>query len=310
MSFDYQHLKSAAFSGILFMSVYHVISSILQSAFLVSFFFLFNCVLSTLALLAVNKPKIDHVKLTLSVMLLSSFSLYIFLLSHLDTPNATSIWFCIIILCNSVLLSSSLAFRLNLSIIISYWLIIVLLSNKSLLHIESALTLTLITLLISMLGQVTRNLVNQLELSIKTDTLTGCIQTDEFKLELAKVTQLFDRYNTPFSLICIKYDSAFPSESEFEIWIKELAQLYQSRLRKTDILCRFNSQKFMILLPSTPHKNAETLCSDLKKCADAYEFSYQKAANPHNINTRLTFVTETYTDKDTLEDWFQKLQSK
>lgn len=310
MNFNYQQLKSAALSGILFMSVYHVISSMLHGTFLISFLFLFNCVLSTLALLALNKPKLDHTKLTLSVMLLSCFSLFIFMLNNLDTPNVSSTWFCIIIFCNAVLLSSSVAFRLNLLVIVSYWLIIMLVSTKSLLHIESALTLTLITLLITILGQVTRNLVSQLALSIKTDTLTGCIQTDEFKLELAKVTQLFDRYNTPFSLICIKYASAFPSESEFEIWIKELAQLYQSRLRKTDILCRFNSQKFMILLPSTPYKNAEVLCSDLKKCADAYEFSYQKVANPNNINTRLTFVTETYTDKDTLEDWFQKLQSK
>lgn len=310
MKFDLKHLNYAALSALLFMSVYHVLSLIMHGQFIVSFLFLFNSVLSTLALLAINKPQIQNTKLILSVLLLSCFSLFIFMMTHVNTPSATSLWLCVLVFCISVLSSPSQALRLNLGVLITYWLIVLLATNKTLPYIEPALTLTVVTILISMLGKITKELVDKLELSRKTDALTGCIQPDEFKFELTKVTQLFERYNTPFSLICIKYDSSFPSETELEIWLKELAQLYQSRLRKTDILCRFNSQKFMILLPSTPYKNAQSLCLDLKKCAEAYEFSYLKAANSQNITTRLAFAAESYSDKDNLEDWLQGVQSK
>ena len=310
MKFDYKHLNIAALSAVLFMSVYHVFSLIIHGPFLLSFPFLFNSVLCTLALLAAGKHPTNNSTLILPILLLSSLSLFIFMISHEETANASSLWLCVLVFCSAVLLPSTRALILNLIILSLYWLLVIVFTHKDFQQIETALALTLITILITVLSDITKTLNSKLALSIKTDPLTGCIQPDEFKPELAKVVQLFDRYKTPFSLVCIKYESSFPSESELQIWLKELAQLYQSRLRKTDILCRFSSQKFMILLPSTPHKNAQTLCSDLKKCAEAYEFSYLKSAYQDFVKTNLKFATETYSEKDNLEEWLQQLQSK
>ena len=237
MSFDYKHLNITALSAVLFMSVYHVFSLILHGTFIISFLFLFNAVLSTLAILEANKQPDTNTKLTLYVLLLSCFSLFVYMLSHLNTVNSLSLWFCIVVFSSSILLTSSQALRLNLLTLLLYWAVILLFTSNPFQLIESALALTLITILISILSQITKELKNELDLSRKTDPITGCIQPNEFKPELAKVTQLFERYNTPFSLICIKYDSSFPSENDLQTWLKELAQLYQSRLRKTDILC-------------------------------------------------------------------------
>tara|TARA_R110002072_G_scaffold57188_3_gene147280 strand:- start:20941 stop:21873 length:933 start_codon:yes stop_codon:yes gene_type:complete len=310
MRFDYKDLSIAALSAVLFMSVYHVFSLIIYGPFMVSFLFLFNSVLSTLALLATNKPQGINTKFTSSVLLLSCFSLFIFMLTQIETASSMSTWFCILVFCSSVLLAPSHALRLNLMTLCIYWILTLWLTNQTFQQIESALALTLITILVTILSQVTKGLKDKLELSRKTDALTGCIQPTEFKFELAKVTQLFERYDTPFSLICIKYSSSFSSESELQTWLKELAQLYQSRLRKTDILCRFSSQRFMILLPSTQHKNATALCSDLKRCAEAYEFSYQKSAQQNHVKTDLTLTTETYSEKDNIDEWLQQMQVK
>ena len=122
--------------------------------------------------------------------------------------------------------------------------------------------------------------------------------------------QLYDRYKTPFSLISIKYQSRFVTEADLQTWLKELSSLYQTRLRKTDVLCRFNTQKFMILLPSTNIKNAQALAQDLENCVSAYEFSFKQASSMVEESPTLSFSAESFENDENIEDWFRKIQSQ
>ena len=183
-------------------------------------------------------------------------------------------------------------------------------SAKTFILIEKALALTVVFLLSGIIQKLIYDLEAKLNIAKETDSLTGCIQSDTFKTELEKAVQLHERYETPFSVICIKYQNLFNTEADLQTWLKELSRLYQSRLRKTDVLCRFNTQKFMILLPSTNITNAKALSIDLENCVSAYEFSFKSGSSITSESPTLTFSTETFVKNDNIDDWFRKIQSQ
>jgi diguanylate cyclase (GGDEF)-like protein len=279
--------------------------------YLNSLFFFGAAIISTRILIndqnKLKKSPYLHYAYALSAAWLA-FLLMLF--TTIEPTPILSIWFCILILCTSILLKIKHALWLNCSALTIYWLFSVQSSSKTSIFIESAFALTIVLLIASVSQKIIYDLKAKLNITLKTDNLTGCIQPTAFRLELEKVVQLYQRYETPFSLICIKYKHYFNTENDLQIWLKELTHLYQSRLRKTDILCRFTAQKFMILLPSTNSKNAKILLSDLKTSTDAYEFSFKQALTEKMKHPVLHFSTETFNNNESLEDWFKNIQSR
>lgn len=313
MKLALNHLNKSALSVLLFTCVYHVFSQLLNGSFFISLFFLCAAIVSGRTLINEQKStkkqhssnnRNDLYKYALCSSWLALFSL---LFTAENQWSMFAVWFSILILCTSILLQPIHARRFNVIALSIYWAFSLLLTQQSFLFIESALALTIILYLASVIQTLIYDLEAKLNLSEETDKLTGCIQPSTFKHELDKVAQLYDRYATPFSLICIKYQSHFSTENDLQTWLKELAHLYQSRLRKTDVLCRFNTQRFMILLPSTNNENAEVLTQDLKNCVKAYEFSFK--ALPSDGPT-LSFSTETFLKDENIEDWFRNIQSR
>jgi len=311
MKLELNHLNKSALAAILFICVYHVFSLMMQGALFVSFVFL--CAAIYCAYILINEQNISKKAFNKDyayLVIVSWLALYLLLFTTNNQTSSLGVWFCILILCTSILLSPAHSLRLNAFVLLLYWVFAFFESGRTFfIFIESALALTVVFLLSGIVQKVIFDLDAKLNIAKETDSLTGCIQSGAFKDELEKVVQLYDRYKTPFSIIRINYQSHFDTEGDLQIWLKELAHLYQSRLRKTDVLCRFNSQKFMILLPSTNIKNAEALSLDLENCVKAYEFSFKRKSSAVSTSPTLVFSSETFIKNQKLNDWFEKIQS-
>tara|TARA_R110001599_G_scaffold79315_3_gene214897 strand:+ start:1010 stop:1942 length:933 start_codon:yes stop_codon:yes gene_type:complete len=310
MKFELNYLNKFTLSVLLFICAYHLFSLLIQGSFLISLFFLCAAMITGRILIneqsKTKKSPYLHYFYALSTSWLALFLM--FTVTN-EQPSTLGIWFCSLILCTSILLKTNHALWLNTTALAFYWAFVLLVSNKATIFIESAFALTIFLLIASITQKSIHDLKNKLNIALKTDNLTGCIQPNTFRNELEKVIQLHNRYATPFSLICIKYQNDFSTENDLQIWLKELTHLYQSRLRKTDILCRFTTQKFMVLLPSTSSENAEALLFDLKNCTNAYEFSFKNSLTETIENPILHFSTEVFIRNENIENWFNKIQS-
>ena len=308
MKLNSEHLNRLALGALLFISVYHVISLLMDGSLVVSMVFLLAATLNGKALIHEQlNTRIQFSSHYKHVLFSTWFALVLMLYTSTHSYSTLGVWFGIVILSTSILLNPNLSLKLNLFGLISYWIFATFLSEKSFHYINTALGLSVLFLISQIIHKRISELEAHLILTQKTDRLTGCILPSNFQTELQKVVQLYERYKTPFSIIIIKYESSFNTESDLDLWLKELAHLYKSRLRKTDILCRFNTQKFMVLLPSTNIESAKTLAEDLYKCAQKYEFSFKKTSK--NSPT-LSFTTESYKNGEHLESWFSKIQSQ
>lgn len=311
MTLKPRDLNKSALSALLFLCVYHVVSLLMQGSFFVGFIFLGATIVSARTL--INEQNNTHKTIhnnyayALGCAWLAAFVL---LFSDNNSISSIGVWFCILIIGTSILLKQSHSLKLNSITLIIFWAFAFLESAKTFILIESAIVLTIIFILSGIIQRIIYDLELRLTIAKDTDSLTGCIKSNAFIIELEKVVQLYERYETPFSLICIKYQSHFNTEAELQIWLKELSSMYQSRLRKTDVLCRFNTQKFMILLPSTNIKNAEALSLDLENCASAYEFSFKNEPSILSEPPSLNFTSETFTKNENIDDWFRKIQSQ
>jgi GGDEF domain-containing protein len=309
MKLEYHHLSKSALAGVLFTAVYQLASLTLSGSISLGCIFLFSALFSAYLLIDEQlTPNQDH-QTHYFLLLLGSW-LPLFVLLYAQNLNSTSfgVWFCVLIFCSFVLLNPSRALRINGLALLIFWLY-VLISETRLSNIETGLALSLISVLMGIINQQVNNLHDKLDIARKSDQLTGCMLPEQFKYELDKAHQLYQRYGTPFSLISIEYATSFVSEIDLQTWLKEFAQLYQSRLRKTDALCRFNSHKFMILLPSTNKVNASRLSNDLEKCAAAYQFSFLKLAHECEQNPLLSFSILNYSGDETSKRWLRSLQS-
>ncbi|NOY84559.1 MAG: diguanylate cyclase [Nitrospirae bacterium] len=111
------------------------------------------------------------------------------------------------------------------------------------------------------------------------DALTGLFNRrhfeDIFKSELLRGA----RHHHPVSLIFFdvdyfkKYNDAH-GHLMGDVVLRKLAELVQSRVRDTDIVCRYSGEEFIIVLPYTTKLDAKQLAEDIRQSVAAYKFPY------------------------------------
>ncbi len=309
MSLDYHHLTKSALAGVLFLCVFQFANLAIAGLFFVALIFFIGGLYAAMILINEHRiPNQDHSTQFFILLLICWLAILAKLFISDQLSSDLAVWFAVLFFCSLVLLSKDRAMRIVLCVMLAFWLNIFLFKSPTLVTIESGLALTILIILMSIINHQVNNLQAKLNIVEKSDHLTGCLLPEQFKYELDKAQQLYNRYATPFSLISIEYKTQFESEADLDIWLKEFSGLYQSRLRKTDILCRFSSHKFMILLPSTNKDNACRLSDDLEKCSQAYEFSYLKHPETQALTPTLTFKVLNYSGDETSQKWLRLLQ--
>jgi len=105
------------------------------------------------------------------------------------------------------------------------------------------------------------------------DHLTGLYNGRCFQEKLKEQEERGKRYEEKFSLLCIDIDNFQKVMETYGLragdeLLKEFAELIKANTRKVDLLFRYVSHKFMILLPHTPTEGAKVLAEKLRRLVE------------------------------------------
>lgn len=127
-----------------------------------------------------------------------------------------------------------------------------------------------------------KQVLEQLELTAKTDMLTGLYNrrhmVDEVKKEVAKCS----RHNKSFSLIMADIDFFKNVNDSYghncgDYVLKLVSETLQSSIRKMDTVARWGGEEFLILLPETGGEGAELLAERIRSNIAGQAVHYNSA---------------------------------
>lgn len=158
---------------------------------------------------------------------------------------------------------------------------------------------------------------DQLKFFATTDALTGMLNRGTGLAILQQQLEYNHRYNSKLTIIFIdvnhlKAVNDTYGHHEGDILIQTIGRLLAKSLRKSDVVCRFGGDEFLIILPICNLGDAMIIWATIQECIEAYNaeqhhkytlsvsrgFSEYDPANPVSINTLIkTADTEMYLNK-------------
>lgn len=120
---------------------------------------------------------------------------------------------------------------------------------------------------------------NRLKNQVIRDPLTGQYNRLKFNKELEKALYTVKRYSESYSLIICDIDNFKKINDIYghivgDYALVTLSNIFSARIRPTDIFARWGGEEFVILLPLTPIKEAETLANSLREVLSHYSFEH------------------------------------
>ena len=111
------------------------------------------------------------------------------------------------------------------------------------------------------------------------DGLTGLFNHSYFYQQVELEVKRFVRYGTPVSLVLIDIDDFKLVNDTFghlagDYVLREVAELLQKSMRKSDTTARYGGEEFAILLPETPQEGAFILAERLRDKLASMTFNY------------------------------------
>lgn len=102
------------------------------------------------------------------------------------------------------------------------------------------------------------------------DELTGIYNRRFMIKKIQSEIERFNRNKSRFSIIMLDIDRFKLVNDNFghnegDIVLKKIASLIENRIRKTDFLCRWGGEEFIILLPETETSNAVILAENIRE---------------------------------------------
>jgi diguanylate cyclase (GGDEF)-like protein len=304
MTQEKEHLVNWARAGLLFFSIFYSLSLLLSGQIMLSVIF----AASTISIIrsffsAKQVPGYKTSSLGLPCFILW-LGISITLATH-QAENSTTVLYSLfpISLATFILLGLKRGLMLSIGAL----LISIPFSINSFVQNHSYLFLSF-SVFLCLLGFALRY-VNKLEQNLEqaktTDPITGCTSIQQFKKHVQNAVQFQQRYNSEVSCIVFKSHTDSEKYLQKEQFLKEVAQICQSRIRQTDIICHYSSDNFLILLPNTPHSNADNLGTDLVQACEAYKFTHGRTseASHHSFSYDLS----SYSENISWEVWFSQL---
>lgn len=144
--------------------------------------------------------------------------------------------------------------------------------------------------------------------SLSRDSLTGCGNLQCLQKEMTRQAELSRRYQVPATALVIRIESWQTVVNEIgarhaNSWLKEIVEVWLSRLRTTDILCRYRDTEFVLLLPNTNADNARKLADDLVRASASYEFR-------RGINPEIHSYLREFDPQEGVDQWMNRLEER
>lgn len=138
------------------------------------------------------------------------------------------------------------------------------------------------------------------ELSI-TDPLTGCYTRRHLYSSLEREISLADRYDRPLSIIIFDIDNFKMLNDTYghlfgDEVLKEIVKTTMETIRKTDTLCRFGGEEFVVVLPSSDLKESFTAAERIRLA-----ISSKKSIPGSNKHVTVSLGCSTYKSSDKSE---------
>lgn len=109
------------------------------------------------------------------------------------------------------------------------------------------------------------------------DPLTGLFNRYYFNLIFTRESLMRERYQSPMSLLFIDLDQLSSINLEFgqeggDKVLVGIAQLIKANVRQADILCRWEGQRFAMLLPNTDQQEAMVIAERIRMRVQLHHF--------------------------------------
>ncbi len=114
-----------------------------------------------------------------------------------------------------------------------------------------------------------------IEVLARTDSLTGLWNRRHFEDTLESEIVRAQRYGTPLSLLALDADHFKRVNDELghhagDAVLREIAQLIGTRIRRSDVLCRWGGEEFLVLVPGTGLRQAAVMAEKIRQAVAAH----------------------------------------
>lgn len=93
------------------------------------------------------------------------------------------------------------------------------------------------------------------------DPVSGLTSAEYFEAELAQLSAIADRYQTPFSLVGCRIPAGTAAQPARRL--SDFADAISDRLRASDTACQWNQDTYLILLPNTNEDQAQAVADNV-----------------------------------------------
>ena len=109
------------------------------------------------------------------------------------------------------------------------------------------------------------------------DGLTGIFNRRYFEIRVAEEIERARRYNTDLSVIIVDVDKFKSLNDDFghllgDEVLRQVSSLLSRQIRKSDVVCRYGGEEFVILLPQTPFEQAMHVAEKLRRTVAEWQF--------------------------------------
>ncbi len=137
------------------------------------------------------------------------------------------------------------------------------------------------------------------------DSLSGLKNRHFFNTRLEEETERANRYNKKLSLILLDIDYFKRVNDTYghdigDKVIKEIANMLQTSIRKSDVVARWGGEEFAILMPETDLDEAFLVGEKIRSMAESLDYSFGEKVT-------ISLGVATWTKFDTIEILFKRV---
>jgi diguanylate cyclase (GGDEF)-like protein len=109
------------------------------------------------------------------------------------------------------------------------------------------------------------------------DGLTGIFNRRYFEMRITEEIERAKRYENTLALVMVDIDHFKRLNDEFghllgDEVLRQVTNLFAQNLRKSDIVCRYGGEEFVLLMPQTPVDQAGSASDKLRKTVETFTF--------------------------------------